>query len=99
MLITEKPVLSNILACWIPLVYAGVFSLGIAFSLQIIGQKHLDPTPAALIMSLESVFAVLFAWLLLHERMSSTEFAGCALVFCAVILSQIPEKKKNANLS
>lgn len=99
MLITEKPVLINILACWIPLVYAGVFSLGIAFSLQIIGQKHLEPTPAALIMSLESVFAVLFAWLLLRERLSSTEFAGCALVFCAVILSQIPEKKKIANLS
>lgn len=97
MLITEEPILSNILACWIPLVYAGVFSLGIAFSLQIIGQKHLEPTPAALIMSLESVFAVLFAWQLLHERMSSTEFAGCILVFGAVILSQIPVKKKAAD--
>ena len=94
MFLTEEPVLSNILACWIPLVYAGIFSLGIAFSLQIIGQKYLEPTPAALIMSLESVFAVLFGWLLLHERMSSAELSGCVLVFIAVILSQIPVKKK-----
>lgn len=93
MLVTEEPDLSNIIACWIPLVYAGIFSLGIAFSLQIIGQKHLDPTPAALIMSLESVFAVLFGWLLLHERLSNAELWGCVLVFGAVILSQIPIKK------
>lgn len=92
MFLTEDVVISNILSCWIPLVYAGIFSLGIAFSLQIIGQKHLEPTPAALIMSLESVFAVLFGWLLLHERMSTAELCGCALVFCAVILSQIPAK-------
>lgn len=96
MLVTEEPDLGNIIACWIPLVYAGIFSLGIAFSLQIIGQKHLDPTPAALIMSLESVFAVLFGWLLLHERLSNAELWGCALVFGAVILSQIPIKKTTA---
>ena len=94
MFLTEEPVLSNILACWIPLVYAGIFSLGIAFSLQIIGQQHLEPTPAALIMSLESVFAVLFGWLLLHERLSAAELSGCVLVFIAVILSQVPVKKK-----
>lgn len=94
MFLTEEPVVSNIIACWIPLVYAGIFSLGIAFSLQIIGQKHLEPTSAALIMSLESVFAALFGWLLLHESMSASELWGCALVFGAVILSQIPEKKK-----
>ena len=96
MLVTEEPDLGNIIACWIPLVYAGIFSLGIAFSLQIIGQKHLDPTPAALIMSLESVFAVLFGWLLLHERLSNAELWGCALVFGAVILSLIPIKKTTA---
>ena len=93
MFATEEPVVSNILACWIPLVYAGVFSLGIAFSLQIIGQKYLEPTPASLIMSLESVFAVLFGWLLLNERMTKYEISGCILVFTAVILSQIPIKK------
>lgn len=96
MLVTEEPNLGNIIACWIPLVYAGIFSLGIAFSLQIIGQKHLEPTPAALIMSLESVFAVLFGWLLLHERLSNAELWGCVLVFGAVILSQIPVKKTSA---
>lgn len=96
MLVTEEPNLGNIIACWIPLVYAGIFSLGIAFSLQIIGQKHLEPTPAALIMSLESVFAVLFGWLLLHERLTNAELWGCALVFGAVILSQIPVKKTSA---
>ena len=93
MVSTEDLVLSNILACWIPLVYAGIFSLGIAFSLQIIGQKYLEPTPASLIMSLESVFAVLFGWLLLNERMTKYEISGCILVFAAVILSQIPTKK------
>ena len=95
MLLTEEPVLGNILACWIPLVYAGIFSLGIAFSLQIIGQKSLEPTTASLIMSLESVFAVLSAWLVLNERLQPWELAGCILVFAAVILSQIPTKKKS----
>lgn len=90
---TEDVVFTNILACWVPLVYAGIFSLGIAFSLQIIGQKDLEPTPAALIMSLESVFAVLFGWLLLHERLSNAELWGCVLVFGAVVLSQLPNKK------
>lgn len=93
MFLTEEPIVSDILACWIPIMYAGIFSLGIAFSLQIIGQKHLEPTPASLIMSLESVFAVLCGWLLLHERLSSAELWGCAMVFAAVILSQMPEKK------
>ena len=93
MMTTEDVVVSNILSCWIPLVYAGIFSLGIAFSLQIIGQKYLEPTPASLIMSLESVFAVLFGWLLLNERMTKYEISGCILVFAAVILSQIPVKK------
>jgi len=92
MFATEEPVIGSILACWVPLVYAGIFSLGIAFSLQIIGQKHLEPTPASLIMSLESVFAVLFGWLLLNERMTKYEITGCVLVFSAVLLSQIPVK-------
>ena len=93
MMLTEEPVLSNILDCWFPMVYAGIFSLGIAFSLQIIGQKYLEPTPASLIMSLESVFAVLFGWLLLDERMTVYEASGCVLVFIAVIISQIPIRK------
>ena len=97
MFLTETPVWSNIVSCWFPLCYAGILSMGVAYSLQIIGQKHLDPTPASLIMGLESAFALLFGWLLLHERLSGPELLGCALVFVAVMLSQLPEnmfKKK-----
>ena len=93
MFATEDPNPANIVACTVPLAYAGILSTGIAFSLQIIGQKYLEPTPASLIMSLESVFAVLCGWLLLNERMTKYEISGCILVFAAVILSQIPVKK------
>lgn len=94
MFLTETPTFSGIVSAAIPIGYAGICSMGIAYSLQIIGQKHLEPTPASLIMSLESVFAALCGWLLLHERMSPAELCGCALVFSAVIISQLPEKKK-----
>ncbi len=94
MFLTETPTISGIVSAAIPIGYAGICSMGIAYSLQIIGQKHLEPTPASLIMSLESVFAALCGWLLLHERMSPAELCGCALVFSAVIISQLPEKKK-----
>ena len=95
MFLTETPTFSGIVSAAIPIGYAGICSMGIAYSLQIIGQKHLEPTPASLIMSLESVFAALCGWLLLHERMSPAELCGCALVFSAVIISQLPEKKKS----
>ena len=85
---------SQIWACRSSLLFAGVLSMGVAYSLQIIGQKHLEPTPASLIMSLESVFAVLGGWLILHETMTFWEIIGCCLVFCAVILSQLPSRKK-----
>jgi len=93
MFAAEDPDPDNIAACMLPLAYAGILSTGIAFSLQIIGQKYLEPTPASLIMSLESVFAVLFGWLMLNERMTKYEISGCILVFAAVILSQVPVKK------
>ena len=69
--------------------------MGIAYSLQIIGQKDLHPATASLLMSLESVFAVLSGWLVLKERMTVWETLGCVLVFVAVILSQLPDKKTN----
>ena len=100
MLLTETPTMSTILLCWLPICYAGILSSGVAYSLQIIGQNDLDPTAASLIMSLESVFAALFGWLLLHEVMNPTELCGCLLVFAAVVLSQLPEnmfrKKKHS---
>lgn len=89
----ENVQMSHILACWIPLGFAGVFSMGLAYTFQIMGQKMLEPTTASLIMSLESVFAALGGWLILHETMTGFELAGCALVFAAVIISQIPVKK------
>lgn len=94
MLLTEEPDLRNILACWLPLGFAGILSMGVAYSLQIVGQKNLDPTTASLIMSLESVFAALGGWLILHNTMTPRELLGCALVFAGVILSQLPMKKK-----
>lgn len=92
MLFTEEVHWENILNCWLPLGYAGVLSMGVAYTLQIFGQQALEPTQASLLMSLESVFALIFGWLLLHERLSPAELLGCGAMFCAVILSQIPKK-------
>ena len=82
----------GVLDCTVPLLYTGVLSSGAAFSLQILGQQHLPPEPASLIMSLESVFAVLAGWVLLNQTLSPIELTGCALVFMAVILSQTKGK-------
>ena len=94
MLLQEKPSMENILASWLPLGFAGILSMGVAYSLQIVGQKNLEPTTASLIMSLESVFAALGGWLILHNTMTPRELWGCALVFAGVILSQLPSRKK-----
>lgn len=93
-LLTETVDASRIASCWLPLGYAGVLSMGVAYTLQIVGQKRVAPSAAALLMSLESVFAALFGWLLLHETMTRAEELGCVLVFAAVVISQLPEKKK-----
>lgn len=96
MLFTETPDLPSITACAIPLLYAGCLSMGAAYSMQIIGQQKVDSVPASLIMSLESVFAVLSGWLFLQERMSIRELSGCILLFVAVILSQLPAQTKKS---
>lgn len=93
-LLTENVDIQNLLDCTVPLLFAGVLSMGVAYSLQIVGQKSLEPTTASLIMSLESVFAVLGGWWLLNERMAAHELIGCGLVFAAVVISQLPEKTK-----
>lgn len=93
-LLTETVDASRIASCWLPLGYAGVLSMGVAYTLQIVGQKRVAPSAAALLMSLESVFAALFGWLLLHETMTRAEVLGCLLVFAAVVISQLPEKKE-----
>ena len=96
MLVFEQPSLENLWAAKGSILYAGVLSCGVAYTLQILGQRDTEPTTATLILSLESVFAALSGWALLHETLSFKELAGCALVFAAVILAQIllPVKAK-----
>lgn len=79
---------------WLPILYAGVMSCGIAYTLQIVGQEGLNPTTASLLMSLESVFSVLAGWMILGEKMSAKELVGCGLLFIAIILAQIPMKSR-----
>lgn len=99
MIFTEKAQLNNILACAVPLIHAGVFSMGIAYSLQIIGQRYMESTTSSLIMSLESGFAVLFGWLIMEKTLTKWELIGCGLLFTAVILSQLPDKNHVAQRS
>lgn len=89
-LLFETPSPASIWAAKIPLLYAGVLSSGVAYTLQIVGQKYTEPTIATLLMSLESVFAALTGWIVLHEVLSGKELLGCILVFLAVIFAQIP---------
>lgn len=81
---------------WIPLLYAAVFSSGVAYTLQIVGQEGLNPTIASLLMSLESVFSVLAGWMILGQKLSRKELGGCVLIFIAVVIAQInfEQKKK-----
>jgi len=94
MLIFENPQIANILAAYLPILYAGVMSCGVAYTLQIIGQKNMDPTVASLILSLESVFSALAGWMILGQGLTTKELVGCGLVFAAVLLAQMPEKRK-----
>lgn len=93
-LITETPTTEKILSAVIPIIYCGVMSGGIGYTLQIVAQKYTDPTIASLLMSLESVFAVLAGVLLLDETMSAKETVGCIIMFAAIVLVQIPFPKK-----
>ena len=97
MLILESPKMGNMLTSWFPLIYAGVFSCGIAYTLQILGQKNVNPAIASLILSLESCFSVLSGWVILGERLSARETIGCIMMFAAIILAQIPDKKSSAD--
>lgn len=94
MFLFENPQVQQILAAAKPILYAGIMSCGVAYTLQIIGQKHVEPTIASLLMSLESVFSVLAGWVLLGQVLSVKELIGCCLVFTAVILAQIPVPQK-----
>jgi len=93
MFLFEEPKLSMLLAAWKPVLYAGVMSCGVAYTLQIVGQKGMNPTVASLIMSLESVISVIAGFILLHEVLSRKELLGCVLMFAAIILAQLPDRK------
>ena len=93
MVLTETPTWSGLMACAIPLLYVGVLSSGVAYTLQILAQKGSNPTVVSLLMSLESVFATVFGALILHEVMSGREVFGCALMLVAVVLAQLPSSK------
>lgn len=92
MLLTEQVQIAQILKAWLPLVYAGVLSGGVGYTLQIVAQKDTEPEVASLLMSLESVFAVLGGLVLLGQTLSIRETVGCVLVFAAVILAQLPKR-------
>lgn len=90
----ENPTINSILSAWAPILYAGVLSCGVAYTLQIVAQKNTDPTVASLLLSLESVFAVISGWFILSESLSFKELTGCALVFIAIILAQLPNNER-----
>lgn len=95
MFIFENNTIANFVSCLWPLLYVGILSSGVAFTLQIIAQNYTKPTPASLIMSLESVFSLVGGFLILHETSTASELVGCGLVFLAIILIIIPNKKLN----
>jgi len=94
MLLFETPSLEALKGAAFPIAYAGIMSSGVAYTLQVVAQKDTDPTVASMLMSLESVFALLAGWVLLNQALSLKEMCGAVLVFCAIILAQLPEKKK-----
>lgn len=95
-LIFSHPDWSAILSCALPILYVGIFSSGVAYTLQILAQKGSNPTVVTILLSMESVFAVISGAIILHQQMSGREYLGCVLMFIAVILAQIPNpfKKK-----
>lgn len=88
----EPMTIQNLRQAIIPILYAGVFSTGIAYTLQIVGQKNLNPSIASLAMCLESVFSALGGWMLLGQRLTPIELIGCLVMFFAIAISQVSFK-------
>ena len=95
MFIFETPQISAINSAIVPILYSGILSSGVAYTLQIIGQKNTQPAEASILMCLESDFAVLAGWVVLKEQLSAREAIGCVVMFVAIILTKIPEWKKS----
>lgn len=94
MLLFENPSIAMILSAAGPILYTGIMSTGVGYTLQIVGQKGLNPTVAALILSLESVFSALSGYLFLHQILTTRELIGCALMFIAIVLAQLPDIRR-----
>lgn len=94
MLLFENPSIAMILSATGPILYTGIMSTGVGYTLQIVGQKGLNPTVAALILSLESVFSALSGYLFLHQVLTTRELIGCALMFIAIVLAQLPDIRR-----
>ena len=92
-LIFEHPQLSAFQGAWGAILYADVMSCGVAYTLQIVGQKNMDPTVASLILSLESCISVLAGWIILGQKLSMREIIGCVVMFTAIVLAQLPQKE------
>lgn len=90
----ELPTVGTILSSWLPICYAGVLSCGVAYTLQIVAQADTDPTIASMLLCLESVFAVIAGMIILGESMSVREVLGCAIMFVAIVVSQLPSKEE-----
>ncbi|MDO5408879.1 MAG: DMT family transporter [Lachnospiraceae bacterium] len=96
MFLFEEPRVTDIFAAWMPILYAGILSCGVAYTLQIVGQKDMNPTVASLILCLESVVSALAGWLILNQALNSRELMGCMLMFAAIVLAQLPMPGKKA---
>ena len=99
MFIFETPDMNGIMAAWFPILFTGIMSSGVAYTLQMAGQKNAEPAVASIVMSLESVFSVLAGWAVLGETLLTRELIGCVLVFSAVIIAQVPEFLKPKKVS
>lgn len=92
MVLFEQPTIEAVLAAWLPILYAGALSSGVAYTLQIVGQRGLNPTVASLLMSMESVISVIAGFVILKQALSVREMIGCVIMFCAIVLVQLPDK-------
>ena len=99
MIVIEKPTMGSILAAYIPLLYTGIFSSCVAYTLQIFAQKEANPTIAGMLLSLESVFAALAGYLILHQVLNTRELIGCVVIFIAIVIAQLPDRRDMVNVT
>lgn len=95
MLIFEEPAIAQLGEAMIPVLYCGIMSVGVAYTCQVLGQKHSEPTSASIILSTEAVFSAIGGAIILHEKMSVPAYIGCVLILCGILLSQIKFERKS----